>query len=126
MTYLQRLDTPPDPAQLNDGDRRYLQSNFEVETSNIVIPGHEIFWDQVDEVEVAQAARAAGPAGWLVRHIIHGSERYHVAIYYGRQEAVLPNLTFNAACYIVQSIAFYVPGRVRYYGPEGIAPLTEY
>jgi hypothetical protein len=54
-----------------------------------------------------------------------GGERYHVGIYYGGLEAVLTNLTLNAARHIVQTIAFYAPQPVKYTGPDGLSPLVE-
>jgi hypothetical protein len=75
---------------------------------------------------VAKAARQNSPAGWLIKNIVYsGGDRYHVAIYFGRDEAVLPNTTLPIVQHIVQTIAYYAPKRIAYKGVEGVAPTTE-
>jgi hypothetical protein len=64
--------------------------------------------------------------GWFVkRFILKNIERYHVGIYYGAHEAVLPNITWDTARHVVETIAFYAPQPVKYTGPEGLVKLTE-
>ena len=127
MPFLQRLKVKPDADQLADNDRRTLVQHFDPYAGEVIIDGEAIPWTAVDEVEVAVAARARGPAGWLVRWLTYqGADRYHVAFYYGQREAVLHNITPEAARHVVQTLAYYAPHPVRYTGPDGFAPLTEH
>ena len=80
---------------------------------------------QIDEVEVAKAARERGPAGWFVKKVIYAGDRYHVGVYFGQDELVLTNVTLEAANFVVQTIAYYANNAIRYTGPEGIVPVTE-
>lgn len=126
MPFLQRLKARPDVGQLSEADQRALGQHFDPYAGEVIIDGEAIPWTAVDEIEVAVAARALGPAGWLVRWLAYrGADRYHVAFYYGQREAVLHNITLEAAQYAVQTLAYYAPHPVRYTGPDGLAPLTE-
>lgn len=127
MLYLQRLSARPSIDDLSERDARHVREHFDPYAGEVIIDGQAIRWNDIEEVEVAQAARMKSPAGWVVKNLIMGGERYHVGVYFGRHEAVLPNLTLEAVRYIVQSIAFYAPQRVAYSGPPDleITPLFE-
>jgi hypothetical protein len=124
MTYLQRINYRPNTDSLSQNEREYLQRHFDAYGAEIVVNGTPVPWQYIEEVEVALAARTAGPSGWLVKSLM-GGDRYHVGIYYGHQEAVFTNVTLNVAKFIVENIAYYAPGSVRYKGPEDLVPLTE-
>lgn len=124
--YMLPMSTRPREDKLSEGDVRSLRTHFEVTNYEIVIDGQGIEWPKIDEVEVVAAAREHSPAGWIVRQLIFGgTARYHVGIYSGRSELVLPNLTYEAARYVVQNIAYYARERIRYNGPDGLAPTVE-
>jgi hypothetical protein len=126
MPYLQRLKARPDPDKLTRREVNQLARRFDPYSGEVLIEGEPIPWDKIEEIEVAKAARAEGPAGWLVKLFVYsGADRYHVAFRYGYHEAVLINLSLQAAQYVVQSAAFYAPGPIRFTGPEGLSPLTE-
>ena len=126
MSHLQRLHVRPNIDELTPAEKRYVQKNFDVYAGEVIVSGQPISWTAIDEVEVAKAARTAGPSGWLVKYLVMGGERYHVGIYYGGLEAVLTNMTLNSAKYIVQTMAFYAPQSILYSGPEGLSPLVDY
>lgn len=123
--YLQRLNVRPSIEDLTQAEARYMQSHFDPYAGEVIVNGESIAWDEIEEIEVARAPRIGGPAGWIVRHFIHGDERYHVGIYFGHNEAVLPNVSLNIAQYVVKTVAFYAPNRVRYTGPEGLFTLAD-
>jgi hypothetical protein len=123
--YLQRLKVRPSVEDLTPAEARFVQSHFDPYAGEVLVNGDSIAWNEIEEIEIAMAPRVAGPAGWVVRHLIHGDERYHVGIYFGRNEAVLPNVSLNVAQYVVKSIAFYAPSPVRYNGPEGLFTLAD-
>jgi hypothetical protein len=126
MVYLLPMSTRPREDALSETDVRYLQAHFDPTNYELVVDGQGIDWAKIDAVEVATAARMRTPAGWFVRNILYGgSERYHVGVYSGRHELVVPNLTREAARYVVQTIAYFLRDRVRYTGPEDFAPLAE-
>jgi hypothetical protein len=125
MSHLKRLLARPSMDDLTPAEARYVQANFDAYAGEVLVQQQPILWTAIDEVEVARAARSAGPSGWIVKHLVMGGERYHVGIYYGGLEAVLTNLTLNAARHIVQTIAFYAPQPVKYTGPDGLSPLVE-
>ncbi|MBC8170096.1 MAG: hypothetical protein H7X77_00420 [Anaerolineae bacterium] len=126
MAHLQRINYRPNTDNLNDSEKQYLQRHFDAYGAEIVINGDAIPWQTIDEVEVAKAARASGPAGWLVKTLVmNGAETYHVGIYFDHREAVLTNLTLNTAQYILKNIAYYAPNLVRYMGPADLIALTE-
>ena len=60
------------------------------------------------------------------KNLVMTGERYHVALYFGREEKVLPNLTRAAAEYVVKTVAYYAPKQVRYTGPDDFAPTVEF
>jgi hypothetical protein len=126
MPYLQRVQARPNFDGLSTSEIRYIQTHFDPYANEVIVNEQLIKWEQIDEVEVAVAARTAGPSGWIVKTLLMGGERYHIGIYYGQVEAVLTNVTLNTARYIVQMIAFYSPKRIAYQGPEDIAPLVEF
>ena len=123
--YLQRLNVRPNIEDLTEAEARFVQSHFDPYAAEVIINDETIAWNEIGEVEVAQAPRVAGPAGWIVRHLIHGDERYHVGIYFGHNEAVLPNVSLSIAQFIVKSVAFYAPQPIRYTGPEGLFTLAD-
>lgn len=126
MVYMLPMSTPPKEDALTLDDVRFLQTHLNVTNYEVVVDGQAIGWDKIDEVEVAKAARENSPAGWLVKNVIYGGQdRYHVGIYSGLSEAVLPNLSLQAAQYVVQTIAYYARSRIRYTGPEGITQIAE-
>jgi hypothetical protein len=123
LGYLERLKARPNPDELSESERAYLAQHFDPFSGEVIIDGTSIRWDYLDEVEAVKAARAAGPSGWLVRAVM-GDDRYHVGLYYGKQEAVLPNVSLAIARYVVQTVAFYAPHPVRYKGIEGLSPIA--
>ena len=126
MVYMVPASTAPKEDELTADDVRYLRNHMNTTNFEIIVAGQSIAWDKIDELEVAVAARQKSPAGWLVKNMLYGGqERYHVGIYSGHNEAVLPNLSLAAAKYVVQTVAYYARTRIRYAGPEGIAPITE-
>lgn len=125
MVYLERINYRVSPEILTEKEQNALNGRFDAYGAELVINGLAIRWEGIDEVEVAVAARISGFTGWIVKNLIMGGERYHVGVYYGGNEAVLPNVTLNMAKFVVQTIAYYVPQPVRYKGPEGISPLRE-
>jgi hypothetical protein len=126
MQVLVPLSTAPREHDLTASDVQFLKNHLTVTNYEIVIDGQGIEWSKIDEVEVAKAARAGGPAGWLVKKAFYaGRDRYHVGVYSGRNELVLPNLSLEAAKYVVQTIAYYARERIRYTGPEDITVTAE-
>lgn len=126
MTYLQHIDYRPSMEGLTPKEQDYLRQHFNAYGAEMVIDGQPIRWEHIDEVEVAAAPRVSGPAGWFVKKFLLGdTERYHVGIYYGAREAILPNVTWNAARYVVETVAFYAQNPVEYTGPEDLVRLTE-
>lgn len=125
MTYLQRINHRP-ISNMTPEEEAALANVFDAYGEEGVFHGQVIPWRVIEEVEVAVAPHAVGLAGWLVKKVLQkGVERYHVGVYYGRQEAVLPNITWEQARFVVQNIAYYATNRVLYHGPEDVAPLTE-
>lgn len=126
MPYLKRLKVRPDPDELARSEFTQLMQRFDPYAGDVVIEGEAIHWKDIEEIEVAQAARAIGPAGWFVRFFVYsGHQRYHVAFHYDHHEAVLSNLSLEAARYVIQAAAFYSPHPIRYTGPGGLSPLNE-
>lgn len=126
MTYLQRLDYRPNPAELTPDEEFHLARHFDAYGAEMIVDGVIVRWEHIDEVEVVVAPHVSGVAGWIVKRLIlKGQERYHVGVYFGAQEVVLPNITWNSARQVVGTIAYYAPQPVRYTGPEGLVPLTE-
>jgi hypothetical protein len=126
MTYLQRIDYRPSMGTLTPGEQDALRALFNASGAELIIDGQAIRWEHVEEVEVVVAPRIAGPAGWIVKKLLLGNaDRYHVGIYYGSREAILPNVTWDVARHVVETVAFYAPNPVRYRGPESLVPLTE-
>lgn len=125
MPFLQRLNYRPNMDAIGERERESLARDFDPASTDVVIHGDAVQWSIIEEVEVAVAARSRGAAGWIVKHLVMSGERYHVALYFGREEHVLPNLTREAAEYVVRTVAYYAPKLVRYTGPEGFAPTVE-
>ncbi len=125
MVYLQRIKSRPGLDDLSPGEARFVQSRFDPYAGEVLVDGESIAWNEIQEIEVVKAPRAAGPAGAIVRYLVHGNERYHVGIYFGRQEAILPNVTLKVAQYVVQCVAYFAPLPVVYTGPDGLAPVID-
>ena len=125
MVYLQRTKARPSLEDLTSGEARFVHAAFDPYAGEVLVDGQTIAWDEIEEVEVAVSPRTAGPAGWVVRYMVHGNERYHVGFYFGRQEAIVPNVTLNVARYIVQCVAFFAPLLVRYTGPDNLGPVID-
>ncbi len=125
MAYLARVDKQPDPQTLSADEQRTLERRFDANAYELNFDGQRVEWGWIDEVEVAQAAREGGPAGWIVRKLVFSGERYHVGVYCGQDEAVLTNVTLEIARYVVAVIAYYATQNIRYSGLEGIAPVRE-
>ncbi len=124
--YLLPSSTAPRENDLNDSDKHNLLDHFETTNYEIVVDGSGIDWEKIDEVEVVVASRDKGPSGWFIRNIYFGGqERYHVGVYSGRNELVLPNLSLPAAKYVVRIIAYYLRNRVKYHGPTDFAATIE-
>lgn len=122
--YLQRLKVRPDADALSASERSHVNTHFDPYAGEVVINGEPIDWRDIEEIEVARAARANGPDGWLVRQM-YGDDRYHVGVYYGAYEAILTNLTLKSAEYVVRTIAFYAPQSIRYNGIKGLSPVEQ-
>jgi hypothetical protein len=123
--YLQRLNVRPSLDDLTPPEAHFVQSHFDPYAGEVIVNQDSIAWTEIEEIEVARAPRVGGPAGWIVRRFIHGDERYHVGLYFGRNEAVLPNVSLNVAQYVVKTVAFYAPHPVRYTGPDGLFSLAD-
>lgn len=125
MAYLQRINYRPNTDDLTDKEQQYLQQHFDAYGAEMVAHGEAVPWQQIEEVEVARAARAAGPSGWLVKRLLMGGERYHVAVYFGRREIVFTNITLKVAQYILRSIAYYAAQPIQYTGADDVVALSE-
>jgi hypothetical protein len=125
MLYLIRPNVPPRFEELDEPARRALLDKFDAHPAELTISGQVIAWNHIDEVEIAKAARQRTLSGWFVRHIVYAEERYHVGVYSGNSEAVLPNLPLAAAQFVVLSIAYYMQAPIRYSGVEGLVPVSE-
>jgi len=125
MPNLARIDQRPGMDGLSDDDKRSLNKRFDANAYEINIDGHHVEWGRIDEVEVAVAARQGGPSGWFVKNVVFAGDRYHVGVYFGRDELVLTNVTLEAAKFVLQTIAYYANNTIRYTGVEGVAPVTE-
>lgn len=125
-TYLTRISKAPSTDHLSQDDLLFIDKNFDVTPQEVTLKGVSVAWDNVNEIEVAKAARSSSPAGWFVRKIVYnGAERYHIAIYFGRNETVLPNITLPIVQHILQTIAYYAPKRIAYTGAADITQTTE-
>ena len=71
------------------------------------------------------APHISGPAGWFVRKLVTREERYHIGLYSGHDEIILPNLTLPVAKYIVASLAHFAPLPVRYSGLPDFTPTSD-
>ncbi len=126
MSTLVRLSKSPSTTDLTPEDTSFIDAHFQVTPRDVTLSDITFTWDQVTEIETAKAARAKSPAGWFVKKIMFsGDERYHVAIYAGRSEAVLPNTSLKIVQYIVQTIAYYAPKSILYSGIEGVSPVSD-
>ncbi|MFN8527011.1 MAG: hypothetical protein U0670_00160 [Anaerolineae bacterium] len=125
MAYLVRLSKAPNTNDLTPEEISTIENKFQITPQAVTLNGSTLTWEEVTEIETAKAARNASPAGWFVRNFIFGGqERYHIAIYAGRAEAVLPNTSLRIVQHIVQTIAYYAPKKLIYSGLEGISPIN--
>lgn len=125
MPIILRMTNRPKLSELPPGDQKFLEEHLDINQAEVGVDGEYLQLHHLDEVEVATAARS-GPSGWLVkRFFFGGQERYHVGFFAGRHEAVLPNLSYPAARYVVQTLAYFARTRIRYKGPEGLVPLSD-
>jgi hypothetical protein len=120
---LKRSNARPDPGDLNPAEARLVLDAFDVYAGEVLVYGRSLPWDVLTEVQVVKAARYSGLAGWLVRNVIHGEDRYHVGLYTTLREYVLPNVTLAIARYVVETIAYHAPAPVHYRGIADISPL---
>jgi hypothetical protein len=126
MIYLLPLKNAPKQDNLTAKDIAFLQQHFEVTNYEVVFDGYGLDWTKIDEIEVVEAARSKSPAGWFVRNVLYGGDiRYHIGIYSGRNEIVLPNLNTETAKYILATIGYYLRDRVKYTGPQALAITVE-
>ncbi|MCK6577372.1 MAG: hypothetical protein L6Q98_04630 [Anaerolineae bacterium] len=126
MAYLTHVSELPAADHLSEAERKMLDRRFDANAFELNFDGEAIEWDLIEEVEVAQAARQRSPAGWVVRNLLYGgSERYHLGVYFGKQELVLTNITAEAVRYILHTVAYYCRHDIRYNGVVGVAPLRD-
>jgi hypothetical protein len=126
MAYLVRLQSRPSLKSLSEEEQKIIERHFEIDARQVSIDGRAFELDRVDEIEIVKAARANSPAGWVVKNLLYGGERYHIGIYAGREELVLPNITLEVARYIAENIAFFARNPVRYKGLDNVVQVTEY
>lgn len=122
--YLQKINFRPNTDALSDRERQYLQNHYDYNSTELFVHGNAIAWDAVEEVELVIAARLSGAGGMLTR-LLMGGDRYHVGIYFGKREAVLPNISLTTAKYILQTIAYNAPFPVRYNGPNDLVAVAD-
>ncbi len=125
MPYLMRMKARPDDSQLNNRESRQIAQWFNVFAGEVLIHGEPVGWEEIDAVELVQAPTVGNLSSVLLGAIINTSDRYHVGIYLGRDEAVVPNVTKTQALYILQAVAYYAPNLVQYKGPTDVVPLNE-
>jgi hypothetical protein len=125
MANLAHVDERPTMDGLSNEERRLLDKRFEANAYEINIDGRRAEYGNIEEVEVAKAAREGGPSGWFVKKVVFGGERYHVGVYFGGNELVLTNITLETAKYVLATIAYYANHTIRYTGVEGVVPVTE-
>jgi hypothetical protein len=85
MVYLQRIKARPSTDDLTPAEARFVQHSFDSYAGEVLVNGQAVAWPEIEEVEVVVSPRAGGPAGWLVRYLVHGNERYHVGLYFGSE-----------------------------------------
>jgi hypothetical protein len=125
-TYLLPAQHAPREDELSESDKKFLEQHFMPTNHEVVVDNHGIDWSKIDEIEIVQAARDKGPSGWFIRFIYFGGqERYHVGIYSGRNELVLPNLSPAGARYVLRTLAYYARNRIEYKGPADWAATVD-
>ncbi|MBK8020502.1 MAG: hypothetical protein IPK19_03495 [Chloroflexi bacterium] len=123
MAYLARVSELPSAEHLTEEERRLLEKRFDANEFELNFEGEAIEWGLIEEVEVAEAAWQNSPSGWVVRNLLYRGDRYHIGVYFGKQELVLTNVTLEVARHIVHTIAYHSPHDVRYIGVEGVVPV---
>jgi hypothetical protein len=110
---------------LSGEDKRILHRRFDANAYELNIDGFAVDWSLIEAIEVVKAARQSSPAGWLVKNLMYLGDRYHIGVYWGKQEMVLSNISLEAARYVAGVIAHYAPGPVTYSGEPDIVTLTD-
>jgi hypothetical protein len=125
MRHILRMTNRPKITELTARDQQYLDAHFDINQTELQFEGDYLDLHRIDSIEVVPAARS-GPSGWIVRRILFGGKpRFHIGIYYGRHEIVMPNVTLPVVRYVLQSVAYFARTRIGYEGPEGLVPLSE-
>jgi hypothetical protein len=124
-TYLKRGQPRPNPDVLNETDTRFLQEHFNIYGGSLTIDGQPVDWSAIDAIEVVVAPHISGAAGWFVRNVVVREERYHIGLYSGHDEIILPNLTLAVAKYVVAAIAHFASHPVRYSGLPDFTITTD-
>lgn len=126
MTYLQRINYHPNMDALTADEQTHLQNIYDCYGAEMLVYGEPVPWRFIEAVELVAAPRAVGLAGWIVRRLyLKGIDRYHLGIYYGPREVVLPNITLGQARYVLETVAYYAPVPIQYTGPEDVVRLSE-
>lgn len=125
MPYLQRLNVRPSLDDLTPTEARFIEANFDAHAGEVRVFQEPIHWSEVDGIEVVKAPHISGPAGWFVKRFLTGDDHYHVGIYFGHNEVVLPNVSLNTARHVVQTVAYYAPQPVRYTGIPNLSPVVD-
>ncbi|MDZ4768034.1 MAG: hypothetical protein SGJ24_02810 [Chloroflexota bacterium] len=125
MPYLARVHELPSADHLDAADRKLLDKRFDANAYELNFDGQPVDWSLIEEIEVVKAARQGNLAGLVVRNLMFGGDRYHIGVYFGKQEIVLTNITQEVTRYIMATIGHYAPSGVRYKGETDIAMLTE-
>jgi hypothetical protein len=128
MVYLQRIEERPTVDHLSPQEITQLGHMFIAYGAEMIVAGQAVRWEGVHEVEVVIAPHISGLSGWLVKtFFFRNEEHYHVGIYFDDdQEAVLPNITWEMARYVVLNVAFYATHNIRYVGPPELVAVTDH
>lgn len=125
MAYLARVYELPSPDSLTEADRRTLDKRFDANAYELNFDGQPVDWTMIEEIEIVVAARQSTPAGWLLKKVVFAGDRYHIGVYFGKNEIVLTNLTLEAARFVAATIAHFAPSGVRYAGIPDFVATTE-
>lgn len=125
MRYLAHVRELPSLDHMTDEEKQQVDKRFDANDFELNFDGNAVEWGLIEEIEIVQAARQNSPAGWLVKNLLFRGERYHIGIYFGREEMILTNITEEIARFIAQTIAYYTRQEVRYKGVEDVAPLAD-
>lgn len=125
MSYLMRINVRPDETKLPERERRQMTREFDTYAGEVRIHGQVVGWDEITEVELVTAPTTGGFSAAILGFFVNTTDRFHLGIYLGRDEAVLANITEKQALYALQAIAYYAPQPVRFVGPDGLVPLVD-